>query len=101
MLSTRNGGRTWSMQRLSAPSYYAGQQVVFVDDLHGWIACGPVVYATTDGGRHWHAERPGSIVSALAFAGTAHGWAAAQTGDWTISGGGILMTTTGGFAAGS
>lgn len=101
VLSTRNGGRTWSMQRLSAPSYYAGQQVVFVDDLHGWIACGPVVYATTDGGRHWHAERPGSIVSALAFAGTAHGWAAAQTGDWTISGGGILMTTTGGFAAGS
>jgi photosystem II stability/assembly factor-like uncharacterized protein len=100
VLATRNGGRTWSMQKLRAPYYYAGQQVDFTDGSHGWIACGPVVYATTDGGRHWRAQRPGSIVNALAFTDAEHGWAAAQTGDWMISGGGILTTTTGGFQPG-
>ena len=100
VLTTPNGGRTWSMRRLAALSYYAGQQVVFTDGPHGWIACGPVVYATTDGGRHWQAQRPGSIVTALAFTDAAHGWAAAETADWLVSGGGVLATTTGGFAPG-
>ncbi len=97
VLTTRTGGRTWSMQRLSSPTWFAGQQVVFVDDSHGWIACGPVVYATTDGGLHWHLQRPGSVVNAVAFTDPTHGWAAVQTGDWTFGSGGILTTSTGGF----
>ena len=100
VLTTGDGGRTWGMQRLSAPYGGAGRQVVFSDRLHGWIACGPIVYATVDGGRHWRAQRPGSLVDAIAFADSDHGWAAVESGDWTFGSGGILTTTTGGFRPG-
>jgi photosystem II stability/assembly factor-like uncharacterized protein len=98
ILTTRNGGRTWSRQNLSAPWYYAGIQVAFADRRHGWIACGPLVFATTDGGLHWRAQRPGTQVVALAFTDASHGWAAADSADRILGGGGMLTTTTGGFA---
>ncbi len=100
VLTTRDGGRTWSRQNLSAAWRDAGLQVRFVDRPHGWIACGQVIYATVDGGRHWRAQRPGSEVDALAFTDRVHGWAAAESADWTSGGGGILATTTGGFRPG-
>jgi photosystem II stability/assembly factor-like uncharacterized protein len=100
VLSTTNGGRTWSARKLPVPGYYsAGQQVVFVDRLHGWIANDKLIYATTDGGRHWRAQKPGSEITALAFADVDHGWAAINSGYFFIGSGGILTTATGGFAA--
>ncbi len=98
VLTTRNGGRTWSRQYLSSPYDTAGMRVMFVDRLHGWIVCGAIIYATVDGGRHWRAERAGSEVGAVVFTDPSHGWAVAETADWTGGGGGILTTGTGGLA---
>jgi photosystem II stability/assembly factor-like uncharacterized protein len=100
VLSTRNGGRTWSRQNLSSPWVWAGQQVRFVGRLHGWVVCGPLIWATVDGGRHWPLQRPGGEVGAVAFVGRNHGWAIGDSGDWTSGSAGILTTTTGGFRPG-
>ena len=100
VLTTRNGGRTWSRQNLSCPGVWAGVQVRFVDRLHGWVVCGPVIWATVDGGRHWRIQRPGGEVGAVAFVSPSHGWAIADSGDWTYGSAGILTTTTGGFRPG-
>jgi photosystem II stability/assembly factor-like uncharacterized protein len=100
VLTTRNGGRTWSRQNLSCPGVWAGAQVRFADRLHGWVVCGPVIWATVDGGRHWRIQRPGGEVGAVAFVSPSHGWAIADSGDWTDGSAGILTTTTGGFRPG-
>jgi photosystem II stability/assembly factor-like uncharacterized protein len=98
VLSTTNGGRTWSRRDLSSQDPYGGLKVAFTDARHGWIANGSTVLATTDGGRHWVTQRPGTFVDALTFIDPAHGWAVAETADWTSYGGGILTTATGGRA---
>ena len=99
VLSTTNGGATWSEQDLASQSP-GGLSVSFIDASHGWIACGSAVLATVDGGGHWWAERTGAEVRSLAFTDPNHGWAAAQTADWIWGDGGILSTTTGGFVQG-
>jgi photosystem II stability/assembly factor-like uncharacterized protein len=100
ILSTTDGGVTWTRQDLPSEYGDAGLHVTFIDGGHGWVACGPTVLATVDGGLHWWTERTGAEVRALAFVDQSHGWAAAQTADWVHGDGGILSTTTGGFAAG-
>jgi len=97
VLTTRNGGATWSQQNLSSESGAAGLHVTFTDSSHGWVVCGSTVLATVDGGRHWWTQRAGSEVRAVAFADVSQGWAVAETADWTLGGGGILTTTNGGF----
>ena len=98
VLTTTNGGVTWSRRNLSSTPGSAGMHVTFVDARHGWVVCGPTVLATADGGRHWRTERPGCEVGAVAFIDPSHGWAIADAGDWVGGGGAILTTTTGGFA---
>ncbi len=100
VLSTRNGGRTWSRQNLSSPWAWAGQQVRFIGHLHGWVVCGPLIWATVDGGRHWRLQRPGGEVGAVAFVDRDRGWAITDSGEWTYGSAGIVATTTGGFRPG-
>ena len=100
VLTTRNGGRTWSKQRLSCPVGWGGLQVRFVGRLHGWVVCGSVIWATVDGGRHWRLQRPGGEVLAVAFVDRSHGWAIADAADWSLGPVGILTMTTGGFRPG-
>ena len=100
ILSTTDGGVTWTRQDLPSEYADAGLHVTFIDAAHGWVASGPTALATVDGGLHWWTERTGAEVRAVAFVGHSHGWAAAQTADWVNGDGGILSTTTGGFAAG-
>jgi photosystem II stability/assembly factor-like uncharacterized protein len=99
VLSTADGGATWTRQDLPAgsrPPLYL--RITFGDSSHGWIVRGSVVYATIDGGQHWWPERVGAQVLGLAFSDASHGWAAAESAYQTLSGGGILSTTTGGLA---
>ena len=97
VLTTSDGGVHWTRQDLSAQ--WEGMRVAFADLRHGWIACGATVLATVDGGRHWRVQRAGSYVTGLTFLDATHGWAVAQTADWSTGDGGILTTTTGGFAS--
>lgn len=51
LLMTADGGRTWTL--LGPP--VAGA-ILFTDPKRGWLAGGPddKLYATSDGGQHWH-----------------------------------------------
>ena len=52
ILSTRDGGRTWSA--LAAPA--SPQSVCFTSANDGWVASGTRVWRSTDGGRSWGAR---------------------------------------------
>lgn len=75
VVTSTNGGRTWSrVGAPDAPLAASGEpgvtDVRFADARHGW-AFGPSLYATDDGGRHWHrAAIPGSGQQVLALAAT-------------------------------
>jgi photosystem II stability/assembly factor-like uncharacterized protein len=98
VLTTNDGGASWSRRNLSSEGVFAGMHVTFTDQDHGWVVCGSVIYATVDGGRHWWRQRVGAEVRSVAFIDSSHGWALAETADWLSGNGGILTTTTGGFS---
>lgn len=56
LLRTGDGGRTWTRlgSGLGSPSLPCLAPVAFVSRATGWMArCGPDVFASADGGRHW------------------------------------------------
>ncbi len=54
LLSTTNGGRNWTIRRLSYGLYSNSIQVYFADELHGWIIGNEnVMLRTNDGGVSW------------------------------------------------
>lgn len=69
--------------------------VSFPDDAHGWVVGGigrPVIRATSDGGRHWRAQRFGGQdgLSGVSFVDDRHGWAVGIDGT-------AIATTDGGI----
>jgi photosystem II stability/assembly factor-like uncharacterized protein len=56
LLRTGDGGRTWTRlgSGLGSPSLPCLAPIAFVSRAAGWMArCGPDVFASKDGGRHW------------------------------------------------
>lgn len=62
MVSTSDGGRTWTPAAAAPCDYHGAVSVSFTDALHGWVGCswvagagsGPkAISATTDGGKTW------------------------------------------------
>jgi photosystem II stability/assembly factor-like uncharacterized protein len=52
MARSTNGGLSW--HQLPAPKFEGGAEINFVTANYGWIQDGGSLYATTDGGTHWH-----------------------------------------------
>ncbi len=52
MAKSTNGGRTW--QQMPAPRFKGGAAIQFITADYGWIQDGGSLYATKDGGKHWH-----------------------------------------------
>jgi photosystem II stability/assembly factor-like uncharacterized protein len=88
--TTNNGGASWSAVKPvvdEAPSA-VGFVWTFTDPVHGWVADGVHIYATSDGGRTWQSlatNRPLRRVSELDFVNSTVGWA--------VDGGQLLATT--------
>jgi photosystem II stability/assembly factor-like uncharacterized protein len=97
--STADGGTTWQAVYDFGPAVKLGG-VDFTDALHGWawgwsIPSGPLVYATTDGGRSWTSTRaPGQEQpTQVAFADAGIGWLTGASGLlWGTSDGGRHWT---------
>lgn len=54
LLSTADGGRTWTAAPLPlAADDWFGNSLFFLDPGHGWLLSGGAVWETTDGGAHW------------------------------------------------
>ena len=76
-------------RRVPPPS----SKLQFVDERHGWMAVGPHIVATSDGGRTWKVQYRGRLtalvdISGIQFIDTRHGWAVSRAG--------MLKTTNGG-----
>jgi photosystem II stability/assembly factor-like uncharacterized protein len=52
MARSADGGRSW--QTLPAPQFKGGAAINFTNARYGWIQDGGSIYATSDGGEHWH-----------------------------------------------
>jgi photosystem II stability/assembly factor-like uncharacterized protein len=52
MAKSTDGGRSW--QKLPAPQFNGGAAIDFISARYGWIQDGGSLYATPDGGQHWH-----------------------------------------------
>ncbi len=77
-------------KRVPPPS----SKLQFVDERHGWMAVGPHIVATSDGGRTWTTQYRGRLTGLadlrIQFSDIRHGWA--------ISGVGPMLKTTNGGA---
>ncbi len=94
VISTQDGGQTWSSSQVP----FASGSLDFIDPQHGWNldasncgagSCGGNLYQTQDGGKTWtvattidanDANAPGRLPlsgdkSGVAFADASHGWA--------------------------
>jgi len=80
---TLDGGKTWHFVPAPCGGRGWSQRIEFVDDLHGWIANGPMIFSTSDGGATWgcQVESLGEWAMDLSFVDAAHGWAVTLTGD--------------------
>ena len=85
IVKTTDGGQTWSVNE--HPSGITGQDVYFVDTLHGCIVgSNPpyfegVVWTTSDGGESWHhSYLPCSWLQDVAFSDDSTGWAVGNGG---------------------
>jgi photosystem II stability/assembly factor-like uncharacterized protein len=108
LLTTTDGGATWSSSDLAASSGPVYRDITFADLDHGWAVgfdqrntgtCS--ILASTDGGATWHeqySDGPGSFgLGSVAFADPSHGWAVgSQWGAFDPEG--ILLATTDGGA---
>jgi len=87
VLSTQDGGTTWSAVALTPRAVW--RQITFVDPEHGWVAgtsgsgiqrTRAVLLATDDGGTTWsrrYIGEKGSDLTAISFSDARHGWAVA------------------------
>jgi photosystem II stability/assembly factor-like uncharacterized protein len=102
ILVTEDGGTTWRPQRHISVSI---KDLCFTDPRTGWAAAyGGAIYATTDAGVTWSAQRTGVetpggkgplfVVGAIHFANSRKGWAACREVDGTA--GVVLGTEDGG-----
>ena len=76
-----NGWRkTWAVK--SSAEWKNLSSVAFVNQNLGWIAVGPVILKTTDGGKTWDEILPPSQgqLAALSFVDGQHGWIAKSRG---------------------
>ena len=81
---TKDGGRSWEIQRSIYEDAYYHVRVWFLDDLHGWVVgrreVEGLVLATSDGGEHWEvryqdqADLFGSEIRAVRFTSPQSGW---------------------------
>ena len=97
ILSTANGGASWSVQSVGAGNCMAAFS--FVDATHGWavgthydvtpqgsgaesIMMTGVILATTDGGQSWALQATGlsGQLGGVAFVDAQHGWASGPLG---------------------
>jgi photosystem II stability/assembly factor-like uncharacterized protein len=85
---TSDGGVSWEKQ---GNSNMTGNDVFFIDSLHGWICANNGVYRTSDGGNNWNYINISSTVSlnCLAFKNTQQGWLFGKDGlaKKTVNGG--------------
>jgi len=93
VLTTRDGGATWTRQTggLRADGL-ALHGVWFVDRQHGWaVGDSGTIYVTADGGASWWIQPSGVSVALLdvTFAGSGVGWAVGEKGT-------LLVTRRGG-----
>jgi len=98
--STSDEGNSWQLVSASPEKdkdFYLPQQLIFVDELHGWLVGISMVWRTADGGRTWQErfsvgsnseERIGRLYRG-AFVGPESGWLAS-------SGGVVIQTNDGG-----
>jgi len=97
--STADGGRSWKLVFAPAgsDSFYQPQQLIFSDELHGWVIGLFAIWKTVDGGKTWsekfsvaktEEERIGRLYRGV-FVNNDLGWVSS-------SGGAVLQTTNGG-----
>ena len=95
ILSTTDGGRTWTRQSAPGSGLY---DAFFLDARRGWIVGSSVILATVDGGASWTVQNAGLADVALlgvAFAMPSRGWAVGIARDGNQQGV-ILGTADGG-----
>jgi len=103
ILSTSNGGLTWSQQTL--PYYSPLNTVFFINENTGWVAGGyyyiahfGVIYKTTNGGNNWFLLTYSGEIQNICFVNENTGFIALNgSGDFT-SGGHISKTINGGLS---
>jgi len=111
ILSTTNGGVSWTVKHPKSGESYGLNAVDFVDGAHGWAAGGSSrgfsVVDTSDGGTTWWTElvlpemgARGPVFYGLSFASPVYGWAVGKgvyrSGDGSTWGDVIAATTDGG-----
>lgn len=68
LYQTDNGGNSWTGTSIVPGSRStAGFTESFVDQRHGWVTDGSLLYLTFDGGAHWAASQPAVPAFARAF----------------------------------
>lgn len=90
ILSTRDGGQTWTRQRTPVSKLF--YDIVALDEQQAWaVGGGGTVIRTVDGGKNWNVQPSGtaSTLNAVHFSDNKHGWAVGINGT-------ILSTTNGG-----
>jgi photosystem II stability/assembly factor-like uncharacterized protein len=85
LISTADGGTTWTPVALSVSSNFF-LTIVFVNDLTGWVSGEFNTFKTVDGGTTWSNIGPG--FASLSFVDAMNGWAA--------NGSRVARTTDGG-----
>jgi photosystem II stability/assembly factor-like uncharacterized protein len=93
LVRTTNGGRSWTMTKVSGGS----REIAFSTDRVGWAVVGGITDTTTrpghleetiDGGLHWHASALKARVDSVCSAGGTVGWAASGSAVYrTLDGG--------------
>ncbi|MBM4159962.1 MAG: M28 family peptidase, partial [Ignavibacteria bacterium] len=92
ILTTTDGGSTWSLQKSPAGGSQALYGVDFVDENTGWVVgYGGLIMKTTDGGKTWVSQNSGvsATLNGISFANERVGLAVGASGT-------ILRTSDGG-----
>jgi photosystem II stability/assembly factor-like uncharacterized protein len=85
ILTTASGGKTWTVQlHVSSPSF---ENVACPSPSYCWVTgsgrAEPVIYATTDGGKHWTAQTVpkglGNVTTDISCSGNSDCWVAGST----------------------
>ena len=107
VLSTRNGGTSWTSERLNAPPVpspdggpsLSDVMVDLVSATQGWAAVNNELFLTMTGGHSWlpmpSGLSPQMVITQVDFADPLHGWIVAYSQDSGAST--VLATSDGGF----
>jgi photosystem II stability/assembly factor-like uncharacterized protein len=93
LLSTTDGGGTWSIQ---LDSIIRVSKLFFLGKDYGWAASGNRIYRTTDGGGTWTPGEPSTdpgMIESRFLTSTAAGWAGGYLGLARTTDGGLSWTT--------